>query len=526
MSLTYIPFQPVFFGDLPEDCCPRDSRVCGVGDAYANLVQYNDYTSFQLLLDSCDEATQVLDNPNFANSESVQLLSNPDFSDGLTDWSFVNGDGEVIDGVLEFTEASCLLVQGTTFTTSQVLVEIEILENDGTITISADGTNPSTTETGTFTAIITPFTPNLISIGCTGNTASKITAVRVYSLPDIQDWNSQDPAIVQNGIVTISGNGSISQQSTLSANTTYLFRVNVVDLIGEAVFITTSAETFPITSVGVHEFVMTTGATPVVSIYASNQQASIQFVEAYEWFTSTDFTLNIRECGSEVDLVEVTDAAIIETDRVTFSFSWGDILVDDEALPEGCYYLHLESSCGDTMESQPFRLAESHACSQKITACMDNDAFGFVFDNFTPSVRLTTEYVEAEWQNERNRFTDTAQRSVTYWGKVEEIITVGTVDVPRYIQRFLGLLPIFNNVFLGTQNYTVNNETMNVEANPEFPTWGRFDIEFKLNNYPLTMTKCDDTTKDCAPPPNCWLWPDGQELLWEDDLENECILYN
>ena len=530
MSLTYIPFQPVYFGDLPEDCASNCGGVVdcigglgSVGGIYGNKVEYSDYTRFQLALDFCDDATQLLDNPNFENSESQQLVADPTFENGLAEFDNTSGSWTAGTNQINLSGNGTLDWDIPAGGTDEMLLVLNIESIDGTLTIQTSGVNPEYTSAGTKQVVIDLSGDNDIDFSFVG-TSLTLTLFEVYSLPGIQDWNTLPNAFVENGIVSLSGNGQISQSSTLSANTTYLFRVNVLSL-DNAAFITTLAETQQIQSTGVQEFVMTTGANPVVGIYASNQNVSIQWVRAYQWFSESDITLELYDCNDTLVYTFTDDVKLITANSFTASFQWSSIIVDDNPLDEGCYYLKITDGCGDSMDSQPFDLQANHDCTYLISACMDSDAFGFEFDNFTPTLRIGYKWTDAKWENERLRFVDTTGSSLTNWGKVEEILSLETEDVPRYIQRFIGVLPIFNTVYLGADRYDVDNDSVDLEPNPEYQTWGRFQLDFKLVNNPLTMSKCDSTTKDCLPPPNCWLWEDGQEIDWEDDL-GECILYN
>ena len=535
MSLSHIPFQPVHFGGLPDDCgscIPLNQTNCNgrgqVGGRYSNLVQYNDYTAFQLRLDLCEDATQVLDNPNFANSDTEQALLNPEFTlgaNGLESWSFAGVEPSVTAGIVTLTDATNVLFQTPVDfdPSAQYLIEIDVVSVDaGGLRVLSDGVDPTITTSGTHAVIITP-TGSALGFYVNPTVTAQISGIRAFKVNGLEDWSVVQPVIVQDQIATIYAGGSISQ-SGLSPNQTYLFKVNVVGLNGSAT-ISTGAETIQIDSEGVHEFILSTSILPIIAIACQSGSISLQFVEAYEWFALGDIDVEIFNCEDELVYELPAGTKLISSNSLTVNFNWGEILVEDELLPAGCYYLKVTDGCGGTLSSEPFSLATSHPCTYKITACMDSDAFGFEFENFTPTIRLNYKWTDARWPNERSRFVDTIGRSLTNWGKVDEILVIGTDYLPRYIQRFIALWPIFNTIWLGNERYDVDNASMDSEPLEENPTWGAMEIEFKLVNYDLSMSKCSSVVKDCAPPPNCWLWEDGQEIDWEEDI-NECILYN
>lgn len=523
--LTHIPFQPVYFGELKQHCTPCSGSVqnClgGIGGVYAAPAEYNDPLRFQLGINPCEDPEQVLDNPNFDNSESEQLVQDPTFDNGLDEFDSTGGSWTAGVNQIELSGNGSLDWDIPAGGTDEMLLVLNIQSIDGSLTIQTSGTDPVFTDAGEKQIILDLSGDSDIDFSFTG-TSLVLTLFEVYSLPGIEDWDTQEIAVVQNGIVEISGpNSNISQLGTLSANTAYLFEVNVTNVDGGG-FLSTGTETFFIQETGIHQIVLTTGATPYVVLYTSGTSISVQYIRAYEWFAPSDFTVEVIPYGETIATVTIPSSNIsVSAQFLTISTQWIQLLVDDNPIPENLYYIKITDACEDTIFSQPFDLRTSHPCTHLITACMDFNAFGFDFSNFTPSTRIVFEYSDLKWPNEREELNDTRGRNNKYWGQVEEIQYMKTDYIPKYLMRFLGLLPIFNTVYLDREKHSVNNDTIESEPVEFYPTWGRVELEMKLVDYPLIMAKCGPSTKTCTPPPpNCMSWMDGEDIDWMDE---ECI---
>lgn len=422
MSLTYIPFQPVYFGDIPTDCGPcepaKDCVDNSVGGVYASNVQPGDITQFQFALDICPDATQLFTDPNFLN--------------GVDDWQvgFIGGSGG----------------------------------------------SPQ----------------------------------------------------VENNTVGLPMGTYIFQSTNLQPNTTYLVRVNVLEIEGIVSIFTDDNQYVELDNTGVQEVIVTTGANPNIAILpqvsiTETSSVIIDSMAVYEWFSPSDIVVEVTD-GTTTYTVPDSDKTI-DAGFFTGSVDWQGL-----SIPSGIYTIVVTDGCGGdpatTIESQPFNLATTHKCTTLIYACMGGYNLGFNFNTFSPTLRVEYDLNQLQYPNERERYTDTNDRHTVYWGRMEKLRVIRTAELPEYLLDFLATLPMYSNIIVSGSSYAVENDSIDPQMNAEYSTWGTVELELRMTNYPLVVAKCDDEEPACALPPNCWLWEDGEEILWEDDLNNVCIRYN
>lgn len=548
MSLQYIPFQPLYFGELPDDCCrPTPTGTCkdvgGVGGIYANLAQYTDVTQFQLVLGLCGDAEQLVTNPNFDSSQGDQELSNPEFdgttanwetytSEGVLGFAVVFEGGQWVAGLSYVSSGTAYLYQPVTEGAYYVEVEVTQFDSNGVLEIlNLNGDNIAATGVGTLSGVIYAGSEYGIALNVkTDGSSHKIASVKAYPI-DVTPWQTQGSVSVQDGIVTMIGTPQSSiTQSGLNANTTYLVELNVLSLgdnglASVALGLSESASQV-ITETGVQQFILTTDASPFIGLIVSGGGSlEVEYIQIYEWFDSDDITVDIIPYGSTDPIVTLgAESKYISVDSLTVSIDWDTILIDDELIPEGLYYIRV-TDCDGSISSQPIDLKTSHTCTFALRACMDNDALQFDFESFSPFIRLKASFVQPSYTNpDRLLFTDTRDHATNAFSVVKKVKVFEADDVPEYVLDFLGTLSAYSTIWLGNQQYVVDNESMKPDPNEEFTSWGRAEIEFRMVNYPLRSVRCASEVKDCSPPPNCWQWNDESNIDWNDP--EECILLN
>lgn len=537
MSLNYIPFQPLYFGELPDDCnvCSEPAATCqdfGVGGTYANLAQYNDVTQFQLALALCDDAVQLAVNPNFEGASSVQLVQDPTFENGLDDYFSNSGSWATGTNQVTLTGNGTLVWAIPTGPFDDILIKLNILAMDGTLVLSS---NQGTIATFTSAGIVygsTDWTPLQLGYTLTFTGASLTLALfEVYNTPQLPEWTVIGSAIVQDGIVQITGTPTSGiVQAGLSPNTTYIVEVNVLELSDQgqaAIQLGFSDQTTAIISeTGVQQFIITTAASPYISIIAiDGGSVSVEYIKVYEWFAPADIVVEIIPYGDTTAVATLgADSKYISVDSLTVSIDWDEILVDAVVIEAGVYYIKV-TDCDGSITSQPINLRTSHPCTFALRACMDNDALGFDFTAFSPFVRLEASFSQPEYNNpDRLRFIDTRDRATNAYSVIAKIKMFETEYLPEYVLDFLGTLSAYSTLWLGNQQYSVENPSMKPDSSDDFPSWGKAEIELRMVNYPLRAVRCASEVKDCSPPPNCWQWNDESNIDWNDPIE--CILLN
>lgn len=532
MSLQYIPFQPLFFGELPDDCsiCQKLDGTCkdvaGVGGLYANLAQYNDVTQFQLVLGLCGDATQLVTNPNFSGTNPEQLVEDPTFENGVDDYFSDSGSWTNETNGVELTGNGDLVWIIPTGEFGQMFIKINITSIDGTLQLTTNQGVVASWNTAGVKYITVDWTALLLdfTLEFTGSSLG-LSLFEVYDLPDIPDWNTSGNVFPDNGLISLNGISTINQYLTLSANSTYLVEINVISITG-APIITVGNGFIEITETGVQQFILNTNTTPFIQISTfGGSSISFQYIKAYDWFEPDDITVEIIPYGSETAAATLgAGSKYISTDSLTVSIDWGTILVDDELIAEGLYYVRV-TDCDGSLDSQPIDLATTHECTFGLRACMDNDALQFDFEAFSPFIRLKATFAQPEYNNpDRLRFMDTRDRATNAFSVVNKVKIFQTTYLPEYVLDFLGTLSAYSTLWLGNSQYSVENPNLKPDALSENLTWGTAEIELRMVNYPLRSVRCASEVKDCSPPPNCWQWNDESDIDWNDPVE--CILLN
>jgi hypothetical protein len=280
------------------------------------------------------------------------------------------------------------------------------------------------------------------------------------------------------------------------------------------------------------------------------------------WFYGDDWTLNVDTfIGDYIDgdllyqtnvfpsyslfCMEVTAQNITGTVNVYFGENLvGTITTNGvttlTGIPSGNFNLSFELESGSYVEitnvvpcatdpanyacdftSNMFKVGDySSACTIIINACNNTDGLGFVFEGsgFTPRVRLEAKLRQAKYSNDRSIYQDSIGEKSSYYfsGRKHKNLCIDLQ--PEYIHDFLRLLLGFDNVYLDSVSYIVDDDEYNVEYPESMDGLGKVKLLVSEKIQNVKKTSCTDEQNVCNLPPNY--------LLKADELSEFILLTN
>lgn len=471
----YIENQPVFLGTT--NTCSNDSEF-----VYNQLVDVTDTTQFQLRVEPCISAEQIIVNPNFETDSDWTLGDNVGIADGQLCWI-----GETISGTSgSYANSTSVFEQNKYYKISITVVSIVgtldvYMESELLGSISSVGTHDfygfANTLLSTGYLVICP------QIDGTTACLNNVTSFEILT----------------NFIIPIYDN-----DSNYVTKTSY---------DGNPQFFTFSKDTVTI-SIDWSELGITSGCyyfcvlDPCVNTNGQNYPAVITnptFTgSATGWQLGLDWsysantvigTLGMSNTLAQTDvfssysnsysiIVEITAGTSIDLDVY-----FGETLVDTltsigthtvTGIPYGNGSLSFVMQGGSNititsvipveiaeqdyvcnMTSNMFKIADySNDCTLLINACNNEDGMGFVFEGsgFSPQVRLNAKLKEPKYSNERLTYTDSVGKKMNYYFKGRKGKYLCVDLEPEYILDFLWTLFGYDNVYIDSVAYTVDDD--------------------------------------------------------------------
>jgi hypothetical protein len=149
--------------------------------------------------------------------------------------------------------------------------------------------------------------------------------------------------------------------------------------------------------------------------------------------------------------------------------------------------------------SQPVRYMPECCKTKQITICNDSNAFGmgFVGTGWAPSIRVPASMTRSNYGGERNKYTDSNGRSMTYYGTSRKITDL-RFGAPDFVHDFVRLGTIADHLLIDGVEYFAESD--------EYPTMSRDEaIDMSAVTLPVSLKveltrnrRIDDTTRGCG----------------------------
>lgn len=161
---------------------------------------------------------------------------------------------------------------------------------------------------------------------------------------------------------------------------------------------------------------------------------------------------------------------------------------------------------------------DNHSCTLLINACNDSDGFNFGFGDtgFSPTVRVKSKLINAQFPTTRNvEFNSKGRARNIYFNRRKSRIL--RVDYqPEYVLDFLTLLPGFEHFYIDTVEFNVDEDYEPLIEYGEQDTIGQLDIDVIVKEDLIKRAACTPVGAGCALPPNILLQENGSAILGEN----------
>lgn len=511
----YIENQPVFLGDA--NTCSNDSEF-----VYNQLVDVTDTTQFQLRIAPCISAEQLIVNSNFATDTDWTLGNNVGIADGLLCWSgetIAGLSGSYVNSTSVFNEDGYYQINITVDSITTGSIDV-YLENILLGNISSVGTH-------TFYCmadglLISP--TYLVLCPNTDGTEACVSNVTAFEL-------------LTNFIIPV-----YDADGTYVTEISYEGNVDKFTFSKDTVTVNIDWSELGITS-GCHYFCV---LDPCINTNGQNYPPSIingaftgsanGWSLGLNWSYSTNTvvgTYGMSNSLTQVDVfnsysnsysitVEITAGSSIDLDVY-----FGETLVDTltsigthtvSGIPYGNGNLYFVMQGGSNititnvgvvavepqnytcnMTSNMFKIADySSDCTLLINACNNEDGLGFVFDGsgFSPQVRLNAKLKNPKYNSERASYTDSKGKKSTYYFAGRKSKLLSTDLEPEYILDFLWTLLGYDNVYIDSEPYTVDDD----EFSPSYvlDNVGSIQIAVSKKQQDLKNVNCSSQENNCV----------------------------
>lgn len=471
----YIENQPVFLGTT--NTCSNDSEF-----VYNQLVDVTDTTQFQLRIEPCISAEQIIVNPNFETDSDWSLGDNVGIAGGQLCWT-----GETISGTSgSYANSTSVFEQNKYYKISITVVSIVgtldvYIESVFLGSISSVGTHDfygfADTLLSTGYLVICPQTDG--ATACLSNVTSFeiLTEFRIV----LYDSNG-----VYNTDFTYSGNPkyftfskdtvtiSIDWSELGITSGCYYFCVldpcentngqNYPAVITNPTF-TGSATGWQLgldwsysanTVIGTFGMSNTLAQTDVFSSYSNSYSITVEITAGTSIDLDVYFGETLVDTLTSIGTHTVTGIPY-GNGSLSFVMQGGSNITITSVIP-------VEIAKQDyvcNMTSNMFKIADySSDCTLLVNACNNEDGMGFVFEGsgFSPQVRLNAKLKEPKYSNERLTYTDSVGKKINYYFKGRKGKYLCVDLEPEYILDFLWTLFGYDNVYIDGIAYTVDDD--------------------------------------------------------------------
>ena len=493
MGISLIPNQPVTFDEDVDSCAfPNNTE-------YKQLVNAGDKTQFQVKLSPCNDAAEYLNDPEMETPAEWTLGAG---------WSI--GSGQLCRAAAVFGTATATGAIATA-TLGIYQIEIYVATISGTFYIKLGAiTFGSVSAPGAYTFIgFHPGSPTFVTIEatdpddtiCIDNMSVKKIPAPVVKLIDsitgtlIQTWHGDD--IANNTYFYPDGEFTFSENSmtftldwnlySVAEGCYYLCLIDPCDdtngqnsenLINNGDFAAAGAN-WTFTPIGAGASIDYSGGdaeflgADTESGTLENSAATVDGIcYDIEFMVSVCTLGRVRvECGPFLGTWRTAAGTYTEQ----FTSDGSAIVFRFENTGAGAHQINIDnivmtvcdSSLICSYDSNGFQYG-SFSCTHLINVCNNENGMGFVFGSsgFSPRIRLLSKFVRASYNAERDQFENSSgKRSVQYF-KRRKSKELRIDPQPEYVHDFLSTLMGYDHVYMGSQEYFVDDD----EYTPQYAT--------------------------------------------------------
>jgi len=471
----YIENQPVFLGTT--NTCSNDSEF-----VYNQLVDVTDTTQFQLRIEPCISAEQIIVNPNFETDSDWSLGDNVGIAGGQLCWT-----GETISGTSgSYANSTSVFEQNKYYKISITVVSIVgtldvYIESVFLGSISSVGTHDfygfADTLLSTGYLVICPQTDG--ATACLSNVTSfEILTNFIIPIYDA-DGNyvtktsyDGDPQFFTFSKDTVTISIDWSELGITSGCYYFCVLDPCENTNGQNYPAVITNPTFTGSATGWKlGLSWSYSANTVVGTFGmGNALAQVNVFGSYT--NSYSITVEIT-AGKSIDLDVYFGETLVDTLTTI-----GTHTVTGIPYGNGNLYFVMQGGSNITITSvipveiakqdyvcdftsNIFKIADySNDCTLLINACNNEDGMGFVFEGsgFSPQVRLNAKLKEPKYSNERLTYTDSVGKKINYYFKGRKGKYLCVDLEPEYILDFLWTLFGYDNVYIDGIAYTVDDD--------------------------------------------------------------------
>lgn len=524
----YIENQPVYLG--ATNTCSNDGEF-----VYNQLVDITDTTQFQLRVEPCISAEQIIVNPNFETDSDWTMGDNVGIADNQLCFS-----GETIAGQSgSYANSTSVFEQNKYYkisiTVDSIVGTLDVyIESELLGSISSVGTHDFYGFANTLLS-----TGYLVICPQTDGTTACISNVTSFE-------------ILTNFIIPIyDASGNYVTKLSYDGNPT------LFTFAKDTVTVSVDWSEFGITS-GCYYFCV---LDPCENTNGQNYPASITNGDftgsATGWNLGLDWSysantvvgtfgmsnslaqLNVFNSysNSYSIIVDITAGTSIDLDVY-----FGETLVDNlttigthtvTGIPYGNGHLYFIMRGGSNititsvisveiaeqdyvcnMTSNMFKIADySNDCTLLLNACNNEDGMGFVFDGsgFSPQVRLNAKLKEPKYSNERLSYTDSLGKKINYYFKGRKGKYLCVDLEPEYILDYLWTLFGYDNFYIDGVAYTVDDD----EFSPTYVLDNVGSVRFLVSKkqQDVKNVSCSSQENNCVIGENYLLQADDNSVF-------------
>lgn len=540
---TWIPNQPVFFGELNSSCTCDD-------DIPAQIVDNTDDTQFQFNIEPCDDAENLIIDEDF-NDTSAWTFG--------TNWAMAYNQVCLTDGVTTTTE----FISDDVFEDGKYYKIIIVVDSiaDGSIGVRFDDGGNAPVELGTITTTGTytfygfaessfPFPINsYISIyNLDENVSACLSSLQAYQIETnfkfaIYDANTNSYQAEISYVDTPSYFSFVDDSLTVTVDWSALGLSNKCYYIclldpctnynGQNTPISITNPNFTGNANGWTLGASWSYGTNSVDwtgfVIPENNRLSQEIFPSYSYFANVTIVVTAITGTVEVYFGTASVGTISSVGTHTFSgtpFGGFDLILEPSAIGGGTidsitwnapafYEYHCDS------QSNTFKLSDyTNNCTILINACNNEDGLGFNFSNsgFSPRIRLNAKLNQSKYSSERTIYEDSAgtKKNVFYKRRKGKNLCIDLQ--PEYIHDFLSLALGFDNFYLDGVAYVVDDDEYLVEYSDASDNLGKVKILVSEKTQNVVNVNCSDVENVCNLEENI--------LLQADDLSQNILLTN
>lgn len=522
---TWIPNQPVYFGELNNDCS------CDA-DAVAQLVDNTDSTQFQFSLEPCPNAQSVIEDTIFNDPAEWTLGDNWSISYNQLCLESGNLTGQEVVGQNVFVLGGYYQVNITVDSISDGSISVYIegtllgeIDTAGEYTFYGFASDLQISPSGLYRLLISN---NDIDVSAC---ISEITAYQIYNQFKF--------------VVYDANNNSYQAQISYANNPDYF------SFVEDSLTVTIDWGELGVSNGCYYVCLLdpctnTNGQNIPISITNPNFTGNANgWTLGANWSYGANAVSYIAGAGSLSQTIfptySVFNRVTIEVTAITGDLNvyFGSVLMGTiqgigthifNGTPYGGLDITLTPSAGGTgtvdsvtwnapafyeytcdLQSNTFKLADyEDNCTMIINACNNEDGLGFIFNGsgFSPRLRLHAKLKQSAYASERNIYEDSlgTKRNVYYKRRKSKYLCIDLQ--PEYIHDFLSLAVGFDNLYIDGTSYFVEDEEYSVEYSDASDNLGKVKILVSEKTQKTTNINCSDVQNVCNLPPDYLLQAD------------------